>query len=233
MKKGFKQVGFYIFLAVAILQLIAIQFNLPLLKLISKPLLMPVLALVVLSNGLQGRQRNYILAALFFSFLGDSFLLLDDKQPLFFIAGLISFLITHILYIIYFLSLKPIRRSILKSHPYLPVLIIVYGAGLVYFLYPSLEALKIPVILYAAIICSMLLCSIHIYKRVSTTSGQQFIMGASLFVVSDSLLAIYKFYQPYALGSLLIMLTYCCAQYFLVKGFISNRGKTKVDYFIN
>ncbi len=226
MKKGFKQIGFYIFLAVALLQMLAIQFNFPLLKIISKPLLMPILALLVWSNGMQGKQRNYILAALFFSFLGDSFLLLDEKQPLYFIAGLISFLITHILYIVYFLALKPIRRSLIKSHPYLPVLIIVYGAGLVYFLYPSLGDLKIPVILYAAVICSMLLCSIHIYKRVSTTSGQQFIVGALLFVVSDSLLAIHKFYQPFALGSLLIMLTYCGAQYFLVKGFVSNRRRS-------
>ena len=226
MKKGFKQIGFYIFLAVALLQLIAIQFNIPLLIIISKPMLMPVLAMVVWSYGMQGRQRNYILAALFFSFLGDSFLLLDDKQPLFFIAGLISFLITHMLYIIYFLAIKPIRKSLIKSHPYLPVLIILYGAGLVYFLYPSLGDLKIPVIIYAAVICTMLLCSIHIYKRVSTTSGQQFIMGALLFVVSDSLLAIYKFYQPFALGSLFIMLTYCGAQYFLIKGFVSNRRRS-------
>ncbi len=226
MKKGFKQIGFYIFLAVALLQLIAIQFNIPLLIIISKPMVMPVLAMVVWSYGMQGRQRNYILAALFFSFLGDSFLLLDDKQPLFFIAGLISFLITHMLYIIYFLAIKPIRKSLIKSHPYLPVLIILYGAGLVYFLYPSLGDLKIPVIIYAAVICTMLLCSIHIYKRVSTTSGQQFIMGALLFVVSDSLLAIHKFYQPFAFGSLLIMLTYCGAQYFLVKGFVSNRRRS-------
>ena len=226
MKKGFKQVGFYIFLAVTLLQLIAIQFNFPVLKFISKPMLMPILALIVYSNGLQGRQRNYILAALFFSFLGDIFLMLDDKQPLFFIAGLISFLITHILYIIYFLALKPFRRSLIKAHPYLPVLIIVYGAVLVYFLYPSLGVLKIPVMLYAAIICTMLVCSIHIYKRVSTTSGQQLIMGALLFVVSDSLLAIHKFYQPFAMSSLFIMLTYCGAQFFLVKGFVSNKRRS-------
>lgn len=226
MKKGFKQVGFYIFLAVTLLQLIAIEFNFPVLKFISKPMLMPILALIVYSNGLQGRQRNYILAALFFSFLGDSFLMLDDKQPLFFIAGLISFLITHILYIIYFLALKPFRRSLIKAHPYLPVIITVYGALLVYFLHPSLGVLKIPVMLYAAIICTMLLCSIHIYKRVSTTSGQQFIMGALLFVVSDSLLAINKFYQPFVMSSLLIMLTYCGAQFFLVKGFVSNKRRS-------
>jgi uncharacterized membrane protein YhhN len=45
-------------------------------------------------------------------------------------------------------------------------------------------------------------------------------MGASFFVISDSLLAINKFYQPFAHAGILIMLTYCTAQYFIVQGFI-------------
>lgn len=44
--------------------------------------------------------------------------------------------------------------------------------------------------------------------------------GAALFVLSDSVLAINKFYQSFELAGLLIMLTYGAAQYFIVKGAI-------------
>lgn len=226
MKGIFKQYGFYIFIAIAALQIIAIHFNFPALRFISKPLLMPVLAIVVYSNCEKCRERNLIIAALLFSFSGDSFLLLEDKQPLFFIFGLVSFLITHLLYIIYFLGIKPLGNSLLKTHPYLPLLIAGFGAGLIYLLYPWLGEMKIPVMVYAAIICSMLLCSFYMYKSVKQSVGLQFIAGAVLFVLSDSLLAINKFYQPFQFAAILIMLTYCGAQYCIVRGFIKQKKKT-------
>jgi uncharacterized membrane protein YhhN len=213
--------GFYIFIAMVILHLISVVFNIEGLRFFTKPLLMPVLALAVYHNS-RGPKRSLIIAALLFSFMGDSFLLLEDKNPLFFIFGLASFLITHILYIIYFLKLKQVNTSLLKSHTYIPLLVILYGIMLVYLLYPSLGDLKIPVIFYAAIICLMLICSVHIYKSVDRSSGLQFITGALLFVISDSLLAINKFYQPFPFAAFLIMLTYCAAQFFIARGFVEN-----------
>lgn len=224
MKGIAKQYGFILFVVIAFVQLLAILLELENLRFITKPLLMPCLVLAVYGNSVAaGKQRTLILTALFFSFLGDCFLLFDYKNPLFFIFGLVSFLITHILYIIYFIGIKPFRPSVLKTQPWIILLVLAYGFGLVYFLYPSLGDLKIPVIVYALIICTMLLCSIHIYKRVNATSGRYFIAGALLFVISDSLLAIHKFYAAFPYGSFLIMLTYCAAQYFIAKGFVKTR----------
>lgn len=223
MKRIAKQYGFILFVVIAFVQLLAILFELENLRFITKPILMPCLALAVYGNSIAGKQRALILTALFFSFLGDSFLLFDYKNPLFFIFGLVSFLITHILYIIYFIGIKPFRPSVLKTQPWIILLVLAYGFGLVYFLYPSLGDLKIPVIVYALIICTMLLCSIHIYKRVNVRGGRYFIAGALLFVISDSLLAIHKFYAAFQYGSFLIMLTYCAAQYFIAKGFVKTR----------
>lgn len=220
MKGAAKQYGFILFAVIVFAQLLSILTELETLRFITKPLLMPCLVWAVYGNSIAGKQRTLIVTALFFSFLGDSFLLFDYKNPLFFIAGLVSFLITHILYIVYFIRIKPSRPSLLKISPWIILLVLAYGFGLVYFLYPSLGDLKIPVIVYAVIICSMLLCSIHIYKRVPAVSGRYFIAGALLFVVSDSLLAIHKFHSSFAYGSFLIMLTYCAAQYFIAKGFV-------------
>jgi uncharacterized membrane protein YhhN len=77
-----------------------------------------------------------------------------------------------------------------------------------------------PVMVYATVICTMLLCSLHIFLKVNKPANILYLLGAALFVLSDSLLAINKFYQPFAFAGILIMLTYCAAQYFIVTGFI-------------
>ena len=44
------------------------------------------------------------------------------------------------------------------------------------------------------------------------------VAGALLFVLSDSILAINKFYMPFDLAGTFIMLTYGFAQYLIVQG---------------
>jgi uncharacterized membrane protein YhhN len=185
---------------------------------ITKPLLMPILA-AMLYFGKDGiTLKKWVLAGLFFSFVGDVALLYEYKNPLLFIIGLAAFLITHICYIVYFLSIHSANQSLLRHQPWLAALVAGYGVSLVLFLYPGLGNLKIPVILYAAIICSMLLCSLHIFYKTWRPVNIYFLMGAGLFVVSDSLLAISKFYAPFWMDGTSIMLTYCVAQFCIVRG---------------
>jgi uncharacterized membrane protein YhhN len=224
MKTLFRNYGLIVFVFVAIVHLFSIAVDISALRFVTKLLLMPILAATVFCAS-DHPQKNYIITALVFSFLGDFFLLLESKMPLFFIFGLLAFLITHVLYIIFFTRTKTAGKSLLRTQPYIPFLVIAYGAGLVYFLYPSLGSLKIPVIVYAGIICSMLLCTFYVYSTVGAVTGLQFIAGALLFVISDSLLAINKFYEPLPFAALLIMLTYCAAQYFIVRAFIYRREK--------
>jgi uncharacterized membrane protein YhhN len=144
----------------------------------------------------------------------------DSKLTIFFIAGLLSFLITHIFYIFYFLSIENSAPSLLKKQPLLIVLILCYGSALVVLLFPYLGDLKIPVIVYATVICSMLLSSLHIYYKTEKPANLFFFFFAALFVISDSLLAVNKFYQPIPKAGIWIMLSYCSAQYLIVKGVI-------------
>jgi uncharacterized membrane protein YhhN len=163
--------------------------------------------------------KKLLIAGLFFSWLGDVFLLFENKNALFFIFGLAGFLTTHIFYIIYFLRIKSADISLLKKQPILIALVLGYGVTLVWQLYPHLGNLKLPVIVYAAVICSMLLCSLHVFLKVNRKSAVYFMLGASVFIISDSLLAINKFYQPFAYAGILIMLSYCAAQFFIVTGY--------------
>jgi uncharacterized membrane protein YhhN len=214
---------FLVFWIIALLDIIGTGFNLQVLHYIFKPLLMPVLIAAVILFTQKTSGRKIIIAALFFSLLGDVFLLLDDKNTLFFIAGLIYFLITHLLYISYFMKIRRNGRSLLRQYPFIIGLIILYIAGLLFLLIPKLGNLKIPVIIYACIIGTMLFYSLMLPYSINKKVRASFISGAILFVISDSLLAINKFYQSFPLAAVFIMLTYCAAQYFIVKGFIKNQ----------
>lgn len=194
--------------------------NITTLHYIAKPLLLPALMLLLFISVKKTPGKKLLLTALLFSWLGDIFLLFENKNSLFFIFGLASFLTTHVLYITYFLSIRSNNVSLLKKQPLFIALVTAYGTSLVWLLYPKLGDLKIPVLLYAAVICAMLLCSLHIFYKVNYKAALMYVTGAVLFVISDSVLAINKFYQPFTYAGILIMLTYCAAQYNIVNGFI-------------
>lgn len=215
----------FIFWAVALLNNIAVAANISMLQMATKPLLIPSLVLLLLSFQSITSGKTLLLFGLFFSWLGDVLLMFDYKNPLFFIVGLGCFLITHILYIIFFLRIKSAQISILKKQPWLALLVIAYGFTLVWFLYPNLKDLKVPVVIYSIVICTMLLCSLHVYYKINRKAARYYLAGAAAFVISDSLLAINKFYQPFAFAGVFIMLTYCAAQYFIVRGFILQQAQ--------
>lgn len=208
-----------VFRLLALADITGIAFNLETLHFIAKPLLIPALMLLLVFTKSAAQGKNLLLAGLFFSWLGDVFLLFEYKNALFFIFGLAGFLTTHIFYIIYFLRIRSTNVSLLKKQPVLIALVPAYGITLVWLLYPHLGDLKLPVIAYAMVICTMLLCSLHVFLKVNREAARHYLTGAAAFVLSDSLLAINKFYQPFAYAGVFIMLTYCAAQYFIVQGF--------------
>lgn len=213
----------YIFCIATIIDLISIATNSQLLHYMVKPLLMPALMVLLWLTVSNVPNKSLLLTGLFFSWLGDILLLFENRHTLFFILGLISFLTTHIFYIIYFLKIRPKQTSLFKKYRFLPALVAMYGITLTWQLFPHLGNLKIPVVVYAAVICCMLLCSMHIYNRVNNNAAICYITGALAFVISDSLLAINKFYTAFPYSGLLIMLTYCAAQYFIVQGYIQHK----------
>ena len=219
MQQPVKKIWALAFWVLAILDVVGIATKIELLHFIAKPLLVPALILLLFYSQSTVSGKKLLLTGLFFSWMGDVFLLFEYKYALFFIFGLASFLTTHIFYIIYFLRIKSPNPSLLKKRPVLIALVLAYGITLVWQLYPHLKDLKLPVIVYAAVICTMLLCSLHIFLKVNKKAAGFYLLGATVFVISDSLLAINKFYQPFAYAAVFIMLTYCAAQYFIVRGF--------------
>ena len=191
---------------------------------ITKPLLMPLLTLAyILGHDRKNIYSRLMISGLFFSWLGDIFLMPEDNDGIYFIVGLSCFLTTHILYIFYFLKIWSAEKSFFRQYPFLLWLVGIYGAGLLYLLWPYLGELKIPVSVYAVIICSMLIMALWQLKRIPWNIAGYFILGAGLFVISDSILAINKFRQPLPFAGILIMATYVAAQVMIVMGGLSHQ----------
>ena len=65
-----------------------------------------------------------------------------------------------------------------------------------------------------------MIMGISAVTRFEVTGRALVIIGALLFVVSDSILAINKFYEPVQFGRILTMLTYTMAQLLIVLGML-------------
>ncbi len=215
---------FYFFLVC--LNLFAAWFNNETLNQLTKPLLLPVLMLIVFLEKSAAKLRSLFMAALLFSFSGDVLLLFVKTNANFFIGGLISFLLAHIFYIVFFAKIPGESRAKPTLFYLYIFLVVVHCTTLLYILYPGLGAMKLPVTIYAVIISLMLMASLFIFFKVPLLCGKYFVAGALLFVVSDSLLAINKFYMPFFQAGFFIMLTYCLAQFCLVKGYINLQKTT-------
>ena len=185
---------------------------------ISKPLLMPLLAIYFITsvNGMATRLKTWVIAALFFSWAGDVLLMFEEKDQLFFMLGLSAFLIAHIFYIILFHHIR-VRESV-KGNPWLMVIVVVYYGALITLLSPFLGEMKWPVRVYGIVISFMFMLAMHMLFIRNKMAGKWMMAGAMLFVVSDSVLAINKFYQPFEGAGIVIIVTYCLAQLFIVEG---------------
>jgi len=209
-----------LFLVVLTADIAGIQLQNEAIQYICKPLLMIILAAFFLSqtksrvSGL----KKWIPAALFFSWAGDMLLMFQESKSLFFLLGLSAFLIAHIFYIVFFHNIR-VRENI-KSNPLLLLIVVVYYAGLMTLLSPHLGAMKLPVRIYGIVISFMFMLAMHMLFINNKTAGRWMLSGAMLFVMSDSILALNKFYQPFEAAGIIIMLTYGLAQFFIVMGAI-------------
>ena len=190
-----------------------------------KPLLLPFLIAAVYVSG-RFSSKRFLIAALTFSWIGDIILLFTDKGELYFIVGLVAFLISHLIYIVLFnKQIKP-KNTRNKAVYWVGVtVIIVYLMVMLSVLLPSLGDLKIPVFVYAMVISTMLLFAFKGFLIWHKPANWYILIGAIVFVSSDSILAFDKFYSPIVMNSFFIMITYLLAQYLIVTGILKLNQK--------
>jgi uncharacterized membrane protein YhhN len=210
---------YYLFFANLLTEITAIALQWNNMRFFTKPLLVIILfTWFITSSAKLPPLRYYIAAALFFSWLGDIFLLMEAKGPYWFMAGLGSFLAAHIMYILFFLQLRSKQRPQKPWNLFVIAMVAVYAISLFAFLYPYIGNLKIPVAVYALAISAMLITAAHAFNRNTSGAAMYCIAGAVLFVMSDSLLSINKFYNSFPAAGTGIILTYGLAQFAITKG---------------
>jgi len=205
-----------IFVLVSIMYIVGLLLGNETLKFIFKPLIMLSLLLYYIKS-VQIKSKLFI-GAVLFSFLGDILLLYDTE--LFFMLGLVSFLLAHILFIsmvIGMLKSSTIKQKISAVIPFL-----VTYFGLLFLLKDSLGEMLIPVVVYGLVISVFGVVSLLNHLLSKSKASQYLIYGAIFFVISDSLLAINKFYESQEYYPVIVIITYIAAQYLICKSVIEN-----------
>lgn len=151
-----------------------------------------------------GDLRLMLLAALGLSLLGDICLMFEGQK--WFMGGLGSFLLAHLLFI-------PVLLHGV-AEPTLPlwsVALALYGVVLFAWLLPKTGSLKIAVGIYGLALMGLAFAAIARWHTRHDLSAELAMIGALLFVLSDSSLAIRKFVGPYAGAQAVILSTYWAA----------------------
>ncbi len=177
------------------------------LEFVAKPLTMVLLiGAAVALDPADPATRYWFVVALLLSLAGDVFLMVRKDL---FVAGLGSFLLAHVAYVIGLLTSGVHGGGLLVGLVLATTGFVLIGARLMRGVRRTDRALVTPVLGYIVVISAML---------ITAYGTQRFwaLAGASFFYVSDSLLGRQRFLEPRERGDTAVMVTYHIAQFLLV-----------------
>lgn len=129
--------------------------------------------------------QSWILAGLALGAAGDLALLFRGQPA--FLAGLSAFLAGHAAYIVAFALLVPPSEWLGVS----VAAVSVFGVGSLIWLFPRLGSMRMPVVVYVAVLCTMVVAALSLPGRVR--GGGLYAFGAALFAISDLAVARERF----------------------------------------
>ena len=224
MYKNFK-VFSIIFGIIFLLNILAQSSLLPNLMFFAKPFICISLAIYLSKNvNMKAGFNRLVFAGLIFSLLGDCFLMFAGTDIYFFLYGLVSFLLAHVVYSLAFF--RDFKNNPQASKIYGNVMFFILGIftlGFYTYIRDYLNDFRIPVMVYMFVISVMAILAAYRYKRVNLLSFRLILFGAIFFVISDAALAYNKFVEPYSFAGILIMSTYMIAQYLITMGAIERK----------
>ncbi|XLS27750.1 lysoplasmalogenase family protein [Flavobacteriaceae bacterium M23B6Z8] len=193
------------------------------LRLFSKPAITITLLLFYLINSKNRnpKERMLLSTCLICLFLGDMFLL-ENTGFYFFPVGFFAFFMANIFYsmVLY----RSANLDINKSYPFLAVSAI-YLFAIFYLMYDKLESYFVPVLIYIFAVLNMIQAAFLRYKVVNHYSFLLVFVGSLLFLLSESILALHMFYEPFPYKNFLIMFFYGISQLLLILGILGEQKK--------
>lgn len=163
-----------------------------------------IITAIVGQDPISGVYKISIIVGLIFSLIGDVFLMLPEDR---FVAGLVSFLLAHISYLIAFTGDARNVMTLWLAAPFLLYALVFYV-----YLAPDLGKQRIPVLIYTIVISSMAWAAWGRWLRLGGIGSMLAAIGAVLFVISDSSLAYNRFHKEHHWGQLLTLSSYYLAQ---------------------
>ena len=172
----------------------------------------PLATLLILGVALAGTSasptyRWLIVAGLAFSLAGDVFLMLPRDR---FVAGLASFFIAHLLYIAAFVHDGRFKLPLTVLLP-----LLAYALFLLWLVREGVGKLGPVVALYAGALAAMAWTAVGRWAEIQTQPAEYAAIGAVLFVVSDSALAVDRFRRHFHAAQLVVLATYFAAQWLI------------------
>lgn len=206
-----------LFFVLGALHLAFILWGSPRIQRITKVLLLPFLGWYYAASA-----ETFLVLVLLAAILGwiGDVLLIKIQNEVFFKAGLISFLLGHLLYIpamFFFAGTVRVPLLIISIIAAVPL-----GALIPRFIKPN-KSLRIPVICYGIIIELMSLSALQLMAARPEFWGILVFMGSLCFLISDSILGYFTFRTLSKYGSFFIMFFYIIAQGSIVIG-LANLG---------
>jgi len=192
------------------------------LRYVTKPLvIVAMLFWLLITTGYSGFTANFAFG-LFFSLLGDIWLMLPRR---FFIAGLFSFLVAHLCYIVgmnqtpFPFSLSSIVVGITLIVAAL-LIIIKIKFGLMNMI--GTLRMRLPLIIYGVVLTGMLMSVGSTLFRPEWLKPASVVLfiGGIFFFASDSLLGFDRFVKPIHNARLIVRITYHLGQIFIISGVI-------------
>ena len=202
-----------LFFIVAIADIFAVVIQNKTMEIVFKPLLMITLLILYLVS--INKINWWLVLGLLFAFLGNVFLL--DQQN-YFVFGVASFLVTHVLYIkiiIGFLEKKSFTRIVLSTIPYM-----LYFIAIMYVVYESLKEMLIPVTEYGLVISIYGAVTFLNYQQEKSIANLLLLFSALFFVISDSFIILNIYHDYNKILDFFVIFLYIGAQYLTVKGLI-------------
>lgn len=222
MKKNTSLVMHLLFAVIVILELLGRLLDNIRMEYPVKPLIMVWIAVYFLLAARKPAFTVPVLLAFFFSWVGDNFLMLSGQNELLFYAGVGGFFCAQLAYIYTFVRYSEQGgRGYLQRKPWISIFFLAYVGGIMFLLFPGLEGMMKPIItIYALSLMLMSMMALNRSGRVGAVSFRLVFIGSLLFLLSDSMIAINKFYATFPLAGFLIMLSYISAQYLIMRGLI-------------
>ena len=231
----------YLFFLFALLNILGEAIGSELIRIYTKPFLMPLLGVWFAQNTYYhtGKWRSLVLGAIIFSLLGDSMLMVVENpsmggDTLLFVAGLAAFAVSHLLYGKFFALQYPEGKRAAGRTTGLQAIFFIGFLTTALVILPAIDDLQMwpydryeqyltlsAVIAYSVIILAVAYLIVGLRAHLAPDLHRMLLLGIGLYLFSDTLIAVGKFVFPGMSSQIIrpiIMATYLAAQYLLVRG---------------